>query len=145
MELFNQIQQNPETVGIGATILYILLVIAYWKIFRKAGEPGIKSLIPVYNTYTQYRSSWRPGPFFVFAICLTAGVLLPQYYPDSTLLLRVSQAGLFIASVIRLISLYKLSRCFGHGLLFTAGLYFLPNLFLLILGFGSSRYQRSHV
>ena len=145
MELFNQVQQNTETVGIGATILYILLVIAYWKIFRKAGEPGIKSLIPVYNTYTQYRFSWRPGPFFVFAICLTAGVLLPQYYPDSTLLLRVSQAGLFIASVIRLISLYKLSRCFGHGLLFTAGLYFLPNLFLLILGFGSSRYQRSHV
>ena len=35
MQLFNQIQQNPEAAGIGATILYILLVIAYWKIFRK--------------------------------------------------------------------------------------------------------------
>ena len=142
MEMITLIRENPEAVGIGGTILYILLVIAYWKIFRKAGEPGFKSLIPIYNTYTQYRFSWRGGPFFALLVCLAAGILLPQYYPDNTFLLRVAQIGLSIASVIRLISLYKLSRCFGHGILFTAGLYFLPNLFLLILGFGASRYRR---
>lgn len=31
---------------------YILQVVAYWKIFEKAGEPGWKAIVPFYNTYT---------------------------------------------------------------------------------------------
>lgn len=38
-----------------AFIFYILQVIAYWKIFTKAGEEGWKSIIPIYNGYVQYR------------------------------------------------------------------------------------------
>lgn len=34
-----------------AFIFYILQVIAYWKIFTKAGEEGWKSIIPIYNGY----------------------------------------------------------------------------------------------
>ena len=36
----------------------ILLVIARWMVFGKAGEPGWKSLIPIYNTYTSYKIAW---------------------------------------------------------------------------------------
>ena len=32
-----------------AVMFYILTVIATWKIFKKAGEPGWKCLIPIYN------------------------------------------------------------------------------------------------
>lgn len=34
---------------------YVLLVIAQWKIFTKAGEAGWKSLIPVYNMVVLYK------------------------------------------------------------------------------------------
>ena len=36
-------------------IYYIFYMIANWKIFSKAGEPGWKSLIPFYNVYTEYK------------------------------------------------------------------------------------------
>ena len=44
---------------------YILNVVAYWRIFTKAGEAGWKSLIPVYNTYVQYKLTWNTKMFFV--------------------------------------------------------------------------------
>lgn len=31
--------------------LSILLIVALWKVFEKAGEKGWKSLIPLYNLY----------------------------------------------------------------------------------------------
>ena len=133
--------ENSQQIGILGIILYILLIIAYWKIFQKAGEPGFKSLIPVYNVYTQYRFSWGTRPFLWLLVCLIAGFALPQIAPDSDFWAWVARTCLTLAGIIRLFALYRLSRCFGHGILFTIGLYFLPNLFLLILGFGSSRYR----
>ena len=52
-------------VGIGfSTILiviiwYVLVVVASWHIFTKAGEPGWKSIIPIYNEYILYKISWK--------------------------------------------------------------------------------------
>ena len=46
-----------------AFIFYILQVIAYWKIFTKAGEEGWKSIIPIYNGYVQYRLTWECAVF----------------------------------------------------------------------------------
>lgn len=48
-----------------AFIFYILQVIAYWKIFTKAGEEGWKSIIPIYNGYVQYRLTWDVQYFWV--------------------------------------------------------------------------------
>ena len=33
-------------------LIAIVAIIAYWKIFTKAGEAGWKSIIPFYNVYT---------------------------------------------------------------------------------------------
>ena len=41
-------------------IYYIFYMIANWRIFSKAGEPGWKSLIPFYNVYTEYKLMWKP-------------------------------------------------------------------------------------
>lgn len=46
-------------IGIGATamvmvLLFVLQVIADWKIFSKAGVAGWKSLIPFYNVIVEY-------------------------------------------------------------------------------------------
>ena len=36
-------------VSVAGIVWYVLQVVAYWKIFTKAGQPGWKSIIPVYN------------------------------------------------------------------------------------------------
>ena len=51
------------SLGIYSTlrlIYYIFYMIANWRIFSKAGEPGWKSLIPFYNVYTEYKLMWKP-------------------------------------------------------------------------------------
>lgn len=53
-----------------AFIFYILQVIAYWKIFTKAGEEGWKSIIPIYNGYVQYRLTCVYGHGIGFTIGL---------------------------------------------------------------------------
>ena len=50
------------TVMIIALIFYVLLVIAGWKIFEKAGEKGWKAIVPIYNVYIMFKivnmTSW---------------------------------------------------------------------------------------
>ena len=49
-------------------ILFLLLAIAFfilpyagmWKLFEKAGEPGWKAIIPIYNTYIMIKLAGRP-------------------------------------------------------------------------------------
>ena len=36
-------------------VIYVLSVIAMWKIFTKAGKPGWASLIPIYNIIVMYQ------------------------------------------------------------------------------------------
>lgn len=44
---------------------YIILVIANWKIFTKAGEAGWKSIIPIYNSDVVYKISWKTMWFWI--------------------------------------------------------------------------------
>lgn len=102
--------------------IYVLLVIAWWNIFQKAGEAGWKSLIPFYNTYILFQISWGNGWLFLLGF-------IPV-----------------ISLVVTIIMNVKLSRAFGHGTGFAIGLILIPNLFTLILGFDNSTYlspQRS--
>lgn len=39
-------------------VVYILVVIAMWKVFTKAGKPGWASLIPVYNMVVMYQNGY---------------------------------------------------------------------------------------
>lgn len=62
-----------------AFIFYILQVIAYWKIFTKAGEEGWKSIIPIYNGYVQYRLTWDVQYFWVaLGLAVGGGILIPS-------------------------------------------------------------------
>ena len=39
--------------------LTALAIIAYWRIFVKAGEEGWKAIIPFYNAYTAMKLFWK--------------------------------------------------------------------------------------
>ncbi len=98
-------------------ILVALIVVAYWKIFTKAGEEGWKALIPLYNTYVLCKISCN-NPVLIFVLMLLPGVNV------------FATVYLF----------YQLSKSFGRGIGTAIGLFLLTNIFMLILAFGSAEY-----
>lgn len=117
--------QSASSMGTGFGIAYLvfllvfyaLIVVANWKIFTKAGKPGWASIIPFYNLYVLFEIAGMNGWLFLL-LCLP------------------------IVNIVMMIMLYiKLAKAFGKGTGFIIGLIFLPNIFTLILAFGSSQYQ----
>lgn len=117
-------------------IWYVVLVIAMWKMYAKAGEAGWKSLIPIYNTYIMYKLSWSPNMFWITLVLNVVGIIL-----SAVGLSFVSLVCSLVVLVIGIIQLSKLSKAFGHGIGFTLGLLFLNPIFMLILGFGKDEYR----
>lgn len=124
MDMSSQNVWNSSFFGVGFVItLFISILImaffifVYWIIFTKAGEEGWKSLIPIYNIYILYKITWGNGLIFLL-------LLVP-----------------FVNFIVGILTINKLSKCFGHGLGFTLGLLFLPIIFLPLLAFGDSRYE----
>ncbi|MBO5364981.1 MAG: hypothetical protein J6A56_05910 [Clostridia bacterium] len=118
-------------------VLWVLQVVAYWKIFEKAGEQGWKSIIPVYSDYILYRIAWDTKPFWVL-LGLAALNLLLSWIPVAGVVFSFITG--ILAVIIEILLYVKLSRAFGHGSGFAAGLVFLSTIFVLILGFDSSEY-----
>ena len=112
---FLQAQFNATTTTI-SVFIYLFLVIANWKIFSKAGQAGWKSLIPIYNVYILFKIVYGKGIKF--------------------LLLFVPLLNVILAAALCI----RLAQVFGKGVLFGIGMMIFPNLFTLILGFGSARY-----
>ncbi len=126
------------SLAVFGIIFYILQIVAYWKIFTKAGEPGWKSIIPIYNAYTQFKITWNPVMFWAALACFLVGSFLSGL--DSAISV-LGTVLVLVGTVINLIATHKLSQAFGHGLAFTIGLILFNPIFMLILGFGSSQYE----
>ena len=98
-------------------IIAVLMLAAMWKVFTKAGEPGIASIIPIYNTYVLFKIIYGNGIKFLY-------LFVP------------------ILNVVASIMLYvRLGQRFGKGTGFILGMIFLSPIFLLILAFDNSYYQ----
>ena len=101
---------------IACLAIYVLAIIGFWKMFEKAGEPGWKALIPIYNLYILFKIAWGNGILF--------------------LLLFVPAANFIILIMLQ----FKVARAYGQGDAYAFGLIFLPYIFYLVLGFGDSEY-----
>ena len=109
---------------------FVLNIVAGWKIFEKAGQPGWASIVPFYNSYIRYKIFWGNGwLFFVPIVCTVLGGI-----PLLGTLLAI------IGVIISIVTLYKESVAFGHGIGFTLGLLFLSPIFNMILAFGQYHY-----
>ena len=97
-------------------IFLVAVVVAMWKIFKKADRPGWAAIIHFYNIYTLYDIVWGNGIKFLL-------LLIPIYNIVLTI-----QTNL------------RLAKAFGKGTGFGVGLTFLAPVFLLILGFGKSEF-----
>lgn len=149
---------------IAALILYILTIIAYWKIFEKAGEKGWKILIPIYNLYIMYKIVGMKNWFWTLLfISFAAGIIMTIDGTPS--IVAMSQAGqldtfnwaahpstigmLVIESIFTIwagiLFAWRTSKVFGHGIGYTIGLLLVPNIFWLILGFGKDKYDKKRL
>ena len=143
------------TASILAAIYYILLIIAEWKIFKKAGEAGWKSLIPFYNTYIIYKISGIKAWFWYLLIVSIGCYIIAtanggiQYNDNMEISSSTNMIAIFatifnvvFGSIVAIYVNYRLAKAFKKGIGFTLGLIFLPNIFTLILGFGSAKYDK---
>lgn len=101
-------------------VIYVLVIIAMWKVFTKAGKPGWASLIPVYNMVVMYQ--------------------IVGLNPWLLLLYLIPVVNWIAALVLSIMQNIKLSKVFGKGTGFAIGLIFLNPIFLLILGFSDAKY-----
>ena len=95
----------------------ILMIVAWWKIFTKAGQPGWACIIPIYNLYVWCKIVGRPWWWILL-------MLIP-----------------LVNFIIVIILIIDLAKSFGKGVGFGIGLLLLPIIFFPILGFGSAQYQ----
>ncbi|MEP6961375.1 MAG: DUF5684 domain-containing protein [Acidobacteriota bacterium] len=93
-----------------------LMISSMWIVFQKAGKPGWAAIVPIYNMIVMLEMSGRPGWWVLL-------MLIP------------------LVNIVFVIILYvDLSKSFGHGGGFAAGLMLLSIVFWPILAFGESRY-----
>ena len=144
-ESFNSISSPLDVILIIAIIvLYVLFVIAEWKILTKAGEKGWKSLIPVYNVYISHHIVGMSHIWFILEVVtwiIEVILELVNGLPSWTALVF----GIFTAVftlVSELIHILKMCSCFGKGTAFKIGMILIPDLFFLIIAYGRSEYQK---
>ena len=102
---------------------YVLIIVAQWKIFTKAGQEGWKAIIPIYNVVVLYK-----------IIGLSPWLLLLY------LLSVVPVVGWIISVALSIVSTVKLAKAFNQSTAFIFGLLFLSPIFQMILGFGKAEY-----
>jgi hypothetical protein len=98
-------------------LIALFLIVAMWKVFTKAGQPGWASIIPIYNLYIWCKIVGRPGWWVIL-------LLIP-----------------FVNFIIGIILCIDMAKSFGKGVGFGIGLALLGIIFWPILGFGSAQYQ----
>ena len=107
---------SPLSMIVGLLIA-VLLIVATWKVFTKAGQPGWASIIPIYNLYIWCKIVGRPGWWILL-------MLIP-----------------FVNIIVGIILCIDMAKSFGKGAGFGIGLALLGVIFIPILGFGSAQYQ----
>lgn len=108
----------------------ILTLVANWKVFTKAGQPGWASIVPFYNSYINFKIFWGNG--WLFLVPLVAGCF--TWIPVLGTVLWVALI------VIQVLTEYKKAVAFGQGVGFTVGLVLLNPIFNMILAFGNYSY-----
>lgn len=114
---FTALSGPATVVGI---VWYVLVAIALWKTFTKAGYPGILAIIPIVNL------------IFLVKIAGFSGWMVLLYLIP------------IVNVILALIVAIKVGGNFGKGPFFSVLLlWLLPFIGYFIVGFGSARYRRA--
>ena len=97
-------------------IVSVIMIIAHWKIYEKAGKPGWAAIIPIYNAIVLLEIVGKPVWWIILFLIPCVNIV-------------------FLVWVTNL-----LSKSFGQSEGFTVGLLLLGVVFYPILGFGNYQY-----
>lgn len=95
--------------------IIIITIIAMWKVYTKAGEPGWAILVPIYNLIVLLRICGKPAWWVILA-----------FIP--------------IVSLIMLVIPFRLAERFGKGAGFGLGLLLFGFIFYPLLAFSDAEY-----
>lgn len=117
---------DSSAAGIAAIVfIYVLIwlvvavlgIVAMWKVFAKAGQPGWAAIIPIYNIYITLKVVGRPGWWLLL-------LLIP-----------------FVNIVVGLIVCMDLAKSFAKSTVFgVVGLWLFSIIGWLMLAFGDAQY-----
>ncbi|WP_353116245.1 DUF5684 domain-containing protein [Microbacterium sp.] len=117
-ELFGAIFSG--TTGVVALIFHIIVAIGLWRVFSKAGYPGILAIIPLVNLI-----------FLVKVAGMTGWAVLLYLIP-------------LVNVIFAIVVAFKLGARFGKGGGFSFFLlWLLPFIGYIVLGFGGAQYRRA--
>jgi hypothetical protein len=122
MDITDQAQLTTlmQDYSIWGVVVYVLIAIALWRVFSKAGYPGILAIIPIVN---------------VFVLVKVAG-----YSAWMGLLYFIPIVNFIFAIVLA----FKLGARFGKGGGFSFFLLFLFSVIgYFIIGYGSAQYRKA--
>ncbi|HUP50344.1 MAG TPA: DUF5684 domain-containing protein [Thermoanaerobaculia bacterium] len=115
---------EPAVGGPAATVMtiiwvavFVLMIVAMWKVFEKAGEPGWAAIIPIYNIYVMLKIAGKPWWWLVL-------MLIP-----------------FVNIVVFIMMYVAFAQAFGKGVGFGLGLAFLGPIFFPLLAWGDARHH----
>ncbi len=104
-------------VFIPALIMAVLMIVAHWKLFTKAGKPGWAAIVPIYNMVVMMEIISRPW-WWILLFCVP-----------------------FVNFVIAIMVIIDLLKVFGkQGAGWIAFMILLSPIALLVLAFGDSKY-----
>ncbi len=111
------LMQDYSVVGV---IVYVLVAIALWRVFSKAGYAGILAIIPIVNIFILVKvagySAWMALLYFIPIVNIIFGIFLA----------------------------IRLGERFGKGGVFSFFLLFLfPIIGYFVIGYGPAQYRRN--
>ena len=143
-ELYAKIP-TPVLIGllIAGIIIYILLIVAEWRILTKAGEKGWKSLIPVYNVFVSHEMVGMSHIWFIVeVVCwIIEAVFEILKITSSAVILFFGIFVLALTSAAGVIHLFKLCDSFGKGWKFKIISLIVPYFSTLVLAYGKAEYR----
>ncbi len=95
----------------------VFMLVAMWRVYEKAGQPGWAAIVPIYNLYVLLKIAGKPGWWLVL-------FFIP------------------IVNIVMMVLTYlEVARKFGKSDAFAVGLILLSFIFFPILAFGDATYK----
>ncbi len=128
---YNVTTTEPKHAGIFSGVfllvllaIWIVSIIAFWRVFEKAGKHGWAAIIPIYNGWVLFEISGKPGWWVLLGLIPFLGGL--------------------ILLVLYILAALELAKRFGKSPVFAVfGLIIFSLIGFLILGYGDAKYNAS--
>ena len=123
------------------------MTVVWWFILKKAGDKGWKALIPIYGNYCECKAVdsiplfWAGFVFVIIDRIIRRSILTDAYGVSIGAYRGLSLLDLVIALYLFVRFSMNTAKAFNKSGGFTAGLIFLPYIFLGILAFGQAKHK----